>query len=266
MKIVVLVKHVHVPDAADDQLFAPDLTVNRAGPRGRLNESDEYAVDQAKRIACRRLDVQITALTMGPAGAVGALRRALVLGADQGVHVLDDALHGSDALATSRVLAAAVRRLGFDLVLCGATSADSGTSVVPTMVAERLGVPSLCFADALRVDADGVDEVVVRRDGGTVVEEVAAILPALVSVTDRCGAPRYPTVPAIIEARHKLVRTWSLADLGVSRGEVGLKAAATVTRTVVPQGARRAGGVIRDDGLGRGAACLADFLAERHLI
>jgi len=279
MKIVVLVKHVHVPETPEDPPFAADLTVDRIGLRGRLNEADEHAVEQARRIACRRRDVQISALTMGPAGAVAALRRALVLGADQGVHVLDDALPGSDALATSRVLAAAVRRLGFDLVLCGAVSADSGTAVVPTMVAERLGVPSLCFADAVRVGvdgADGVDEVVVRRDAGAVgegavvegavVEEAAAFLPALVSVTDRCGAPRYPSIHAVAEARHKLVRTWALADLGVPRSQVGKQAAATVTRTVNPCPRRHAGDVVRDDGHGCGAAGLADFLAERHLI
>jgi electron transfer flavoprotein beta subunit len=266
VKIVVLVKYVHVPETPEDPPFAADLTVDRTGLRGRLNEADEYAVEQARRIACRRLDVQISALTMGPAGAVAALRRALVLGADQGAHVLDDALHGSDALATSRVLAAAVRRLGFDLVLCGASSADSGMAVVPTMVAERLGVPSLCFADAVRVGVDAADEVVVRRDAGAVVEEAAAFLPALVSVTDRCAAPRYPSIHAVAEAPHKLVRTWSLADLGVSRSQVGLRAAATVTRTVVPCARRHAGDVIRDDGRGQAATALADFLAERHLI
>ncbi len=265
MKIVVLIKHVHVPDSPDERPFAADLTVDRAGLRGRLNEADEHAVEQARRIACRRMDVQISALTMGPAGAAAGLRRALVLGADQGVHVLDDALRGSDALATSRVLAAAVRRLGFDLVLCGAASADSGTSVVPTMVAERLGVPSLCFADEVRVGTDAVDEVVVRRDAGTVVEEAAAFLPALVSVTDHSAAPRYPSIHAIAEARHKSVRIWSLADLGISRSQVGLKAAATVTRTVAPCGGH-AGSVIRDDGRGYAAAGLADFLVERHLI
>ena len=266
MKIVVLVKQVPAPDSADDPLFAPDLTVNRAAPPARLNEADEYAVDQAKQIACRRLDVQISALTMGPAGAVGALRRALVLGADQGVHVLDDALHGSDALATSRVLAAAVRRMGFDLVLCGAASADCGTAVVPTMVADRLGVPSLCFADELRISRDGADEVLVRRDAGAAVDEAAALLPALVSVTSRCGPPRYPTIRAIAEARHRLVRTWSLAQLGIPPNEVGLRAAATVTRTVIPQAARHAGGVIRDDAHGSAAVGLADFLTARHLL
>jgi electron transfer flavoprotein beta subunit len=164
------------------------------------------------------------------------------------------------------VLAAAVRRLGFDLVLCGASSADSGTSIVPTMVAERLGVPSLCFADEVRIAADAADEVVVRRDAGEFVEEAAAFLPALVSVTDHSAAPRYPSVHAVAEARHKLVRTWSLADLGIPSSQVGVKAAATVTRTVAPCAGRHTGAVIRDDGSGHAAAELADFLAERHLI
>ena len=265
MKIVVLVKHV--PDTADDPCFASDLTVDRAAVRGRLDEPDEYAVEQGARIAREHSDAQITAVTMGPAVAAQAVRRALILGAEEGVHVLDEALRGSDALATSRVLAAVVRRLSFDLVLCGAASTDSGTSLVPTMVGDLLGVPALCFADAAIVrDDDQGREVVIRRDDEFVVEEIAATLPALVSVTEQCGAPRYPTVSAILEARHKPVRTWSLADLGIPATEVGLHAAATITRTVVPQTGRHAGSVVRDDIRGRAALDLADFLAERHLI
>lgn len=261
MKIVVLVKHV--PDTADDPCFTSELTVDRAAARGRLDEPGEHALEQAARLAREHGDVRITALTMGPAEAAHDLRRALTLGADEGVHVLDDALRGSDALATSRVLAAAVRKLGFDLVLCGAASADSGTSLVPTMVGDLLGVPALCFADAAEV-RDG--EAVIRREDEYVVDEVAAPLPALVSVTEHCGAPRYPTVRAILDARRKPVRTWSLAYLGIPAAEVGLRAAATVTRTVVPQTGRHEGNVVRDDTRGRAAVALADFLAERHLI
>jgi electron transfer flavoprotein beta subunit len=146
VKIVVLVKHV--PSAVGGLSFASDLTVDRVGRRAQLNEADEFAVEQALQIALRRRNVRITAVTMGPVGAVDAVRKALVLGADEGVHVLDERLHGCDALATSRVLAAVVDRLGFDLVLCGTASADSGMSVVPVMVAERLGVAALCCADA----------------------------------------------------------------------------------------------------------------------
>lgn len=261
MKIVVLVKHV--PDAAEDPCFTSDLTVDRTAVRGRLDEPDEHAVEQAVRIAREHAGVQITALTMGPAEATQAVRRALVLGADEGVHVLDDALRGSDALATSRVLAAVVSRLGFDLVLCGAASTDSGTSLVPVMVGDLLDIPALCFADSATVHAG---EVVIRRDDECFVEEVAATLPALVSVTERCGAPRYPTVRAILDARHRPIRTWSLSDLGISADDVGLHAAATLTRTVVPQTGRHAGSVVRDDTRGRAAMQLVDFLAERHLI
>jgi electron transfer flavoprotein beta subunit len=303
MKIVVLVKHAQ-PDSVDDQFSAAGLTGNRSAPPGPLDEADERAVEQARRIACRRRDVQISALTMGPPEAAATLRRALVLGADEGVHVLDDTPHRSDATATSRILAAAVRRLGFDLVLCGAAAADTGTGVLPTMVADLLGVPSLCSADAVDfintadftspvdfsdtadlagtadfsgaadfagavglggLDLATVDEIVIRRDCGDSVDEIAAVLPALVSVTERCAAPHYPTVRAVIEARQKLVRTWTPRDLGITATHLGPRTAVTVTRRTTPREVLP-GGVILDDEHGSAATGLADFLAARHLI
>ncbi|HEX5994689.1 MAG TPA: electron transfer flavoprotein subunit beta/FixA family protein [Jiangellales bacterium] len=260
MKIVVLVKQV--PCAVGDLSFISDLTVDRGRLRAQLNEADEFAVDQALGIALRRRDVEITAVTMGPAGAVDALRRALLLGADQGVHVCDDALHGCDALATSRVLAAAVDRLGFDLVLCGSASADSGTAAVPAMVAERLGVAALCFADALTV---GEHRVKIRRDDGSGLEVYAAALPAVVSVTERCGGPRYRPFVATVDARQKLISTWSLADLGVAVADVGLRAAATVVRAVTPLPNGKAHLLVEGDACSA-AVRLADFLAERQFL
>lgn len=260
MRIVVLVKHV--PCSVGGLSFAPDFTVDRNGVRGRLNEADEFAVDQALGIALRRHDVQITAVTMGPAQAVDAVRRALVLGADEGIHVLDEALRGCDALATARVLAAAVGRTGFDLVLCGAASADSGMAMVPAMVAERLGVAALCFADALALRERRVE---IRRADGAGTELLAAALPAVVSVTERCGPPRYPRFVATADARHKLVRTWSLADLGIDRAEVGLRGASTVVRSVKAQ---RTGGprTVVDGDACSAAIRVADFLAERQFL
>jgi electron transfer flavoprotein beta subunit len=227
MKIVVLTKHV--PQAIGEVSFAQDMTVDRSAVRCRLEDSDEYAVEQASRIACRRFDVQVTALTMGPAGASAALRTALARGADEGVHILDDALHGCDAPATSLVLAAACRRLGFDLVICGTASADSGMSVVPAMLAERLGIPALCGCDSLTTDEDLLQAT---RDVGCTIETLAAAMPVVVSVTDRSGEPRYPRFEAISDARHKLIRTWSLADLGIETTDVGLAAAATKVRRI----------------------------------
>ncbi|UGQ10414.1 electron transfer flavoprotein subunit beta/FixA family protein [Yinghuangia sp. ASG 101] len=265
MKVVVLVKHV--PDEAADRLsgtgvFAPDMTVDRAALTCRLDALDENAVEQAMRVARRRLDVQILAVTMGPTGARRSLARALALGADEGVHVCDDALHGSDARATSLVLAAVVARVGFDLVVCGAASSDSGMSVVPAMVAERLGVPVASDADTMWV---GEDEVVVRRDADGCVEEIAAPLPAVVSVTERAGEPRYPSFRAMVEARQKAVRTWSLADLRIGPDAVGHRAAATVVRSVAPYPSERPGLLI-DGAAPDAAARLAGYLTEHQLI
>ncbi|HSA50439.1 MAG TPA: electron transfer flavoprotein subunit beta/FixA family protein [Yinghuangia sp.] len=270
MKVVVLVKHV--PDEAADRpsgteasgtkVFAPDLTIDRGALSCRLGALDENAVEQAMRIARRRLDVQIIAVTMGPAGAERSLARALALGADEGVHVRDDALHGSDARATASVLATVVARLGFDLVLCGAASSDSGMSVVPAMVAEHLGVPVACDADAVWV---GEDEVLVRRDADGFVEEVAAPLPAVVSVTERADEPRYPSFRAIVEARHKVLRTWSLADLRIRPETVGANASATVVRSVTPHPGERPA-VLIEGASDVAAARLARYLTEHQLI
>jgi electron transfer flavoprotein beta subunit len=258
MKIVVLTKHV--PQAIGEVSFAQDLTVDRSAVRCRLQDSDEYAVEQAARIACRRLDVQVTALTMGPAGAAGALRTAMARGADDGVHVLDGALHGCDAPATSLVLAAACRRLGFDVVICGTASTDSAMSVIPAMLAERLGVPALCGCDSLYTDEDLLHAT---RDDGTTTENLTVAMPAVVSVTDRSGEPRYPRFEAIADARQKLVRTWSLADLGIETAQVGLAAAATKVRAITRAEERS---TFLNETPEGAAVRVADFLTRRQFL
>jgi electron transfer flavoprotein beta subunit len=259
MKIVVLVKHVPEPTAA--WRYAEDLTLDRASIEGRLSELDEYAVEQAVGLVEKGLPATITYLTMGPAKAVEGLRKALAMGGDDAVHVQDEALHGSDALATSLVLAAAIRRIGFDLVLCGMASTDADMSVVPAMVAERLGVPQLTFAANLAVSDRSVT-VLRESDGET--QEVVATLPAVVSVTDQTDEARYPSFKAIMAGKKKPVATWSLADLQVSADEVGAGAAATAVRGAAVQPPRQAGTVVVDHG--EGAAAVADFLVAQKLL
>lgn len=203
MKIVVLVKHVPEPTAA--WRFGEDLTLDRAGVEGRLSQLDEHAVEQAVRLAEADATAEVTCLTMGPAAAAESLRKALAMGGHAGVHVLDDALHGTDALGTSLVLAKALERLGFDLVVCGMASTDAEMSVVPSMLAERLGVPQATFASELRLDGASAT---VRRETDAATEEVVVSLPAVVSVTDQSGEPRYPTFKNIMAARKKPVQTW----------------------------------------------------------
>jgi electron transfer flavoprotein beta subunit len=258
VKIVVLVKYV--PEPSTVWRYAEDLTLDRANIEGRLSELDEYAVEQAVALVEKGLPATITFLTMGPARAVDGLRKALAMGGDDAVHVQDDALHGSDALATSLVLGKALERIGFDLVLCGMASTDAEMSVIPAMLAQRLGVAQLTFAAAL----DVVDQsVTIRREGEDATLEVVADLPAVVSVTDQTGEARYPSFRSIIAGKKKPVTTWSLADLGLEPAQVGAVAAASVVRRTAVHPPRQAGTVIVDDG--DGASQLADFLVAAKL-
>ncbi|MFZ2016863.1 MAG: electron transfer flavoprotein subunit beta/FixA family protein [Nocardioides sp.] len=259
MKIVVLVKHVADQDAK--WRYTDDLTVDRAALEGRLSELDEYAVEQAVSLVENGLPASVTFLTMGPAPAVDGLRKALAMGGDDGVHVLDDALPGSDALATSLVLARALERIGFDLVLCGMSSTDAEMSVVPAMLADRLGVPQMTFANSLRV-ADGV--VTVGRAGDTSVDDVTATLPAVVSVTDKSGEPRYAAFKAIMAGRKKPVTTWTLDEVGIDPQLVGTAGAASVVRRAALNPPRPAGSVVVDEG--DGAVQIADYLAGHNIL
>jgi len=259
VKVVVLVKHVPEPTAS--WRYGDDRTLDRAGVEGRLSELDEYAVEQALSLVENGLSATVTFLTMGPARAVEGLRKALAMGGDDAVHVSDEALHGSDALSTSLVLARAIERIGFDVVVCGMASTDAEMSVVPAMLAERLGVSQVTFAGELSV-SDGV--ITIRRDGDTVTEEVVADLPVVVSVTDQTGEARYPSFKAIMAGKKKPVATWTLGDLGIEAGVVGTAGAATAVRSVATQPPREAGTVVVDEG--DGAAQIADFLVAQQLL
>lgn len=259
MRIVVLVKHV--PDAASDRRFTEDMTTDRAGVDGLLSELDEYAVEQALQIAERAGGGEITYLTMGPATAIEALRKALSMGGDSGVHLLDDGLHGSDAIATSSVLAAALRRLEWDLIVTGMSSTDAAMSVIPAMVSERLGIPALTLAADISVEGD---TVTIRRDTDDASMTVTASLPALASVTDQTGEARYPSFKGIMAAKKKPVTTWGLLDLDIDPAEVGLNGSWVTVQTATRRPPRSAGLVVTDGGAG--GIQLAEFLAENKFV
>ncbi len=260
MKIVVPVKYV--PDATGDRSFADDLTVDREATDGLLSELDEYAVEQALLIADAGDDVEVIALTIGPDDAAAAIKRALQMGASGGIHVLDDDLHGSDAVATATVLAAAISRAEPDLVICGMASTDGAMGVVPVMVAERLGWPAATLGSSLEL-SDGT--ATIRRDTDTATITVEASLPAIVSVTDQSGEARYPSMKGILAAKKKPVEELSLADLGIDGSSVGLAAARTQVVAATPRPPKQAGSVVVDDS-GSGAAALADFLTAGKYI
>jgi electron transfer flavoprotein beta subunit len=267
MNILVCVKYV--PDATADRTFEDDNTVDRVGVDGLLSELDEYAVEQAlqlKEKAGEDAAVEVTALCVGPEKAVDAVRKALQMGADKAIHVVDESIAGSDAAATSLVLAKAVEKASadftVDLVMCGMSSTDGSMSVVPAMLAERLSWPQVTMASV--VESQG-DQVRIKRDGDTATEVIGARMPLVLSVTDQSGEARYPSFKGIMAAKKKPMDTWSLADLGVDSGQVGLGAAWTQVEQTTARPPRSQGEIVKDED-GSGAKALTEFLASKKFI
>ncbi len=264
MNIVVCVKQV--PDTwSEKKLAASDSTLDRAATDPVMNEMDEYAVEEALKLQ-EAHGGEVTILCMGPDAATETVRKALSMGADKAIHVIDDGLHGSDALATSLALAKAIDKAGgFDLVLLGSESSDARMSVVPAMLAERLGLPQLTFAKEVTINTvDGATGVSIKRltdDGYQVVE---ASTPAVVSVVEKINEPRYPSFKGIMAAKKKPVETYGLADLGVDAGQVGTAGAWSKVESFEAAPPRQAGTVVTDEG--EGADKLLEFLASKKFV
>ncbi|WP_030753710.1 electron transfer flavoprotein subunit beta/FixA family protein [Streptomyces griseus] len=259
LRIVVCVKYV--PDATGDRKFADDLTVDREDVDGLLSELDEYAVEQALQIAEEADDAEVTVLTVGPEDARDALRKALSMGADKAVHVDDEDIHGSDVMATSLVLAKAIEKTGYDLVIAGMASTDGTMGVLPAILAERLGVPQVTLLSEVKVEGGTVTG---RRDGDTASETLEASLPAVVSVTDQSGEARYPSFKGIMAAKKKPVEELELDDLDIDADEVGLEGSWTAVDAADERPARTAGTIVKDEG--EGGKQLAEYLASQKFI
>jgi electron transfer flavoprotein beta subunit len=252
MKILVLAKYV--PDATGERSFAADGTVDRASSDGLLSELDEYAVEQALQIADERDDVEVVIMTLGPDDAADAIKRALQMGASAGIHIVDDPVHGSDALATSAIVTEAIKKAEPDLVICGMASTDGTMGVIPAMIAERLSWPAVTLGATLSlVD----DRVTIRRDDDVASYTIEAGLPAVVSVTDQSGEARYPSMKGILAAKKKPVETWTLSDLGIDAASVGLDAAWSQVLQTTPRPPKEPGRVVQEED---GPAAFVDFL------
>jgi len=261
MNIVVCVKQV--PDSwAEKKLDPADNTLDRASADAVMNELDEYAVEEALRIKeALADDTEVTVLTMGPDNATDTIRKALSMGADRAIHVVDSALHGSDAIATSAALAAAIGTVAYDLVILGSESTDARTSVVPAMLAERLGVPQLTYANKVEVDGQTVR---IQRQTDYGFDKVEAQTPAVISVVEKINEPRYPSFKGIMAAKKKSVETLSVSDLGLDPAIVGLGAAWSVVEDFAQRPPRSAGTIVTDDG--DGGAKIAEFLAAQKFV
>jgi len=259
VKIAVCVKQV--PDTwSTKRLREEDATLDRMAAEGVLNELDEYAVEEALRLV-EAHGGEVTIVTMGPQRAAETVRKAISMGADAGIHLCDDGLPGSDALATSYALACVLADRGFDLVLFGCESTDARMSVVPAMVAERLGWPQATFAAEVRIDGG---DLTVRRQTESGTDTVTAQLPAVVSVVEKINEPRYPSFKGIMAAKKKPVATLSLAEAGIDAERVGLGAAWSTVADFAARPPRAQGEIVTD--AGDGGRRIAEFLETNRLL
>jgi electron transfer flavoprotein beta subunit len=261
VKILVTVKRV--PDtAAEKRLDPADKTLDRESVETILNPVDEYAVEEALRLK-EAVGGEVVVLCMGPSSALPTIRKALSMGPDLAVHVHDDALHGSDVLATAKVLAAAIRKVEPDLVVSGSESTDARTSLVASAVSEYLGWPGLIGAKKLEVDGDTIR---IHRETENGYDVLEASGPAVVSVVKGINEPRYPSFKGIMAAKSRPVTDYGVADLEIDPGSVGAAGAATEVVDFTPRPPREAGQVVKDGGDGAAALELAEFLASRKFI
>ena len=245
MKVAVCVKQI--PDPANPGSLNPDTyTLNRE-EKLILDESDSYGVEMALQLCEEAGGGDVTLVSMAPRGEMGGLRTALAMGAADAILVTDDALSGSDSLATAKVLAAAIARAEADLVLTGVESSDGYTGTVPEQVAALMGLPSVTFAKHIEV-ADGSIKVQRQTEDGY--DDVECPLPAVVSVTAGVVEPRYPSFKGIMAAKKKPVDEVVVSDLGLDPSAVGWAGARQEIVAVDAAEERQAGEIVQDEGDG----------------
>jgi electron transfer flavoprotein beta subunit len=259
VKIAVCVKQVPEAGAAK-RIDQQTKRLDRSGEAG-LNAFDANAVEEALRIKESAGEGEVVLVSMGPARALEAMRKALAMGADRALLVSDEAAEGSDLVATSTVLAAVLEREQPDLVLFGQQASDSDGAVLWAAVADRLSRPLV--SQAAELDLEG-GKVRAKRQTEFGYDRIEAPLPAVVAVSDAINEPRYPSLKGIMGAKAKPQETLSLADLGVDPGRVGEVGSQTLVYDLQPPPSR--GESIRIDDDGSAAQKIVDYLAERKLI
>jgi electron transfer flavoprotein beta subunit len=243
MNVVVCVKQI--PDPAQPGALDPsDHTMVRAG-KLILDDSDAYGVEMALQLADKAGGGEVTLVSMAPNGETSGLRTALAMGAAKAILISDEALSGSDALSTAKVLAAAIKRAQPDLVVAATESTDGYTGTTPVMIAELLGLPAVTFAKSVEVSGGALK---VNRQTEAGYDEVECTLPALITVTAGVVEPRYPSFKGIMAAKNKPVEQLTAADLGFSADQVGAAGARQQVTEVVKAEDRKAGEIVTDEG------------------
>ena len=232
----------------------------RKGVPHELDPMAASAVEEGLRLV-EKNGGALTLITMGTSDATIGIRNALAMGATSAVHILDDAVAGSDTLATAKLLAAAIKKQPFDIVLCATESGDSYSGIVHGQIAQLLDIPPLTFAKEITVDGDKVS---IKRQSETGYDVVESTLPALVACSSGINEPRYPQLKGIMSAKKKEIKVYTAADLAFSPDQVGEKGAREKVLTIGRPAKREAGKMVTDEG--EGGKQIADFLAEIKVI
>lgn len=258
MKIVVLVKEV--PDTYGDRILNLETGLaDRGASETVLDEICERALEVALRHADAHADAEIVVLSMAPVESAPTVRKALAMGAHSAVHIADEGLIGADLGLTAEVLAAALRRVGFDLVIAGNLSTDGAGGVIPAMLAELLDVPGATSLNTVEI-AEGTVTGERASDGATM--QVSADLPAVISITERLPDARFPNFKGIMAAKKKPFETLTLADLGVDPEDPA--ASRSIMLSLAEKPPREAGITIVDEG--DAGEKLAEFLVQNRLV
>ncbi|GAB3043105.1 electron transfer flavoprotein subunit beta/FixA family protein [Parafrigoribacterium mesophilum] len=259
MKIVVLIKQV--PDTYEERRLDPATGIlDRAASDPIIDEIGERALEVALRYKDAHKGTEVVLVSMGPSSVTAALRKGLSLGADAAVHVLDDSLAGADLARTASVLAAALTKSGYDLVIAGNESTDGRGGVIPAMVAEHLGLPHLTFLDSVEISESQVSGER-GTDSGSI--QVHTGLPAVVSVTERTPEVRFPNFKGILSAKKKPLTVLTVGELGLGADALSGGGRSVVLSTA-ERPSRTAGTKVVDEG--NAGVELAEFLAAGHLI
>ena len=256
MNVVVCVKQV--PDPNSPGQLDPSTHFLKRDGELVLDPGDEFGVEAGLQLA-EKHGGEVTVISMGPERGLDAVRKALAMGAAKGVLISDESLRGSDALTTAKVLAAAIRRQEFDVVITATESTDGYTGVVPQMLGGLLDIPAVTFAKSVAYDGD---TLTVERQTEIGIEVVQAKLPVVLSVTAGVNEPRYPSLKGIMGAKQKPLDRPTPADLGIEA--LGGATAGEQITAVAAAPERAAGEIIQDDG--EAAKRIVDFLAERKVI
>ena len=259
MKIAVCVKEV--PEASARTRIDPGtLRLDRSGTAA-LNPFDAHALEEALRVKERPGDGEVVAVMMAPARAADSLRKALAIGADRAVHVADEALEGSDLVATAKVLAKALEREEPELVLLGQQGSDSDGAVLWSALADLLRLPVVSQAASLELE-DGTATVKRQTEYGY--DVISVPLPAVVAVSDAINEPRYPSLKGIMGAKKKPFETVGVGDLGLDPGELGAAGSRTEVLALADPPSRGDSVRIEDDG--SAAEKIIEYLSERKLL